>query len=245
MLSDEQMELRCGKLTASSIHKIMGAKGFGKTGESYLWQVIAERETGKTTETPTTYAMQWGNEHEEEAGAYYEQAKGITIEKGESISFNELVVTPDYTFVSDSDSYGIEIKCPYNSANQSERLRYNDYKDIIKNNPDYYWQMVAGMLATGFRKWVFLSYDPRMINPENRMVAITVPYIEKDYHLLKSRISQAIDFMISKGIKDIDHDHAEFYEILNKKSTPINKHIEDDYIPDDFDQTDHLHDVGE
>jgi len=221
MLTEEQMKLRCGKLTASSIHNIIG-KGrgsvFSKGGESYLWQVISERETGKTTETATTYAMQWGNDHEAEAGAYYEQAKGITIEQGESISFGELVVTPDYTFIGDSESYGIEIKCPYSSAKQSQRLRYDSYKDIKKNNPEYYWQMVAGMLATGFKKWVFLSYDPRMIDPANKMVAITVPYVESDINLLKERISKAINFMVDAGVKDLDHKHAEFYGLLNEKA---------------------------
>lgn len=219
MLSQEQMLLRCGKLTASSIYNIIG-KGrgsiFSKTGESYLWQVISERETGKATEIATTYAMQWGNDHEPEAGAYYEQAKGITIEQGESISSGELVVTPDYTFIGDKESYGIEIKCPYNSAKQSQRLRYNSYEDIKKNNPDYYWQMVAGMLATGFKKWVFLSYDPRMIDPKNKMVSITVPYIEKDMELLKSRISEAIHFMTVSGVEDLAHDHAEFYTSLKE-----------------------------
>jgi len=219
MLSEDQMILRCGKLCASSISKIIGkGKGseFSKTGESYLWQLIAERETGKNTVIPETYAMQWGNDHEPEAGAYYEQAKGVTIEQGESISFGDLIVTPDYTYVGIDESYGIEIKCPYNSANQSQRLRYNDYNDIKKNNPEYYWQMVAGMLATGFKKWVFLSYDPRMIDPLNKMVAITVPYIDNDMKLLKDRISKAIQFMVDNGVENLDHKHAEFYGLLNE-----------------------------
>lgn len=221
MLTDEQMELRCGKIGASSAYKIMGVKGLGKTGESYLWQVIAERETGENNFIPTNYAMQWGNEYEPEAGAYYAQAKGISIEQGESISFGELVVTPDYIYNGDDEQYGIEIKCPYNSANQSQRLRYKDYRDIKKNNPDYYWQMVAGMLATGFRKWVFLSYDPRMIDSENKMIAITVPYIQSDMDLLKKRISEAIHFMVDAGAKGIDHKHAEFYGLLNEEAVEI------------------------
>ena len=212
MLTEEQMQLRCGKLCASSINKIMGAKGFGKTGESYLWQLIAERETGKTTHIPTNFAMEWGNDHEEEAGYYYAQAKGIEIKEGESISLGELIATPDFVCI--DGEFGIEIKCPYNSANHAQRLRYKDYTDIKSNNPDYYWQMVAGMLVTGFKKWVFISYDPRFKEPSKKMIAITVPYVKSDMDLLIERISKAVGFMVENGVDGLDHKHADFYGFL-------------------------------
>ena len=238
MLSEEQMQLRCGKLTASSISKIMGAKGFGKTGETYLWEVIAEKETGLNKEVKTTKEMHWGNEHEAEAAAYYAKAKSIDIKPGESISFGELVVTPDYTFTSESDNYGIEIKCPYNSANQSKRLRFKSYLDIKKNNPEYYWQMVAGMLATGFKEWKFLSYDPRMKEQRKKMVVISVPYVEEDMNLLKQRLSEAVKFMASNDAPELDEKESEVYDLMiNEERTfeeCFSDYMHSDQSVDDF-----------
>jgi len=216
MLTNEQMALRLGKICASSVYKLMKPKGLGDGGRTYLWGLIAERETGENEDVPTSFAMQWGIDHEAEAGAYYAQCKCIEIMQGDSISFGEIIATPDYTYISDSESYGIEIKCPHNSAKHAQRLRYNDYKDIKKNNPDYYWQMVAGMVATGFKKWVFLSYDPRFIEPSKRMVAITVPYIEDDVELFMKRISESIHFFVDNGVKGLEHKHADFYKFLKE-----------------------------
>ena len=40
--SDEWYEIRRGKFTASNIHKLMGVKGFGKTGLTYIDEVVAD-----------------------------------------------------------------------------------------------------------------------------------------------------------------------------------------------------------
>jgi hypothetical protein len=216
VLTKEQMEERCGKLCASSIHKICKPKGLGDTGESYLWEVIAEKETGINNEIPANFDMQWGNEYEQEAGIYYSACKGIDIVKGESISIGELLATPDYLYFSENDSYGVEIKCPSKSYNHAKRLRYQSYEDIKKKNPEYYWQMVCGMLITGLRKWVFISYDPRFKDQSKKMVAITVPRIEKDIEFLTNRISESIKFMAENGVIELDHNHADFYKFLNE-----------------------------
>jgi len=55
-----------------------------------------------------------------------------------------------------------------------------------------------------------------MIDPLNKMVAITVPYIDNDMKLLKDRISKAIQFMVDNGVENLDHKHAEFYGLLNE-----------------------------
>ena len=40
--SDEWYEIRRGKFTASEIHKLMGVKGLGKTGLTYIDDVVAD-----------------------------------------------------------------------------------------------------------------------------------------------------------------------------------------------------------
>jgi len=204
MLTDEQKKIRNGKFCASENFKIAKPKGIGDGGQTYIWDLIAERETGKSKDVPEVYAMKWGNDHEPEAAAYYEQCKDIKLIKGESMPLCEVVATPDYTYEDTKEPYGIEIKCPSNSSNHSRRLRYIDYKCIKKNNADYYWQMVTGMIVTGFKKWVFLSYDPRFTDPSKKMVAITVPFVKNDVEFLIGRINESIDFMEKHGIKNLD-----------------------------------------
>jgi hypothetical protein len=214
MLTDEQIEMRRGKICASSIHNLCKPKGLGKTGESYIWQVIAEIETGETHEVYENTAMQWGNEHEAEAAQYFQHATRKEVKQGESIISGIVCVTPDYYIV--GEETGIEIKCPYNSANHAQRIRWEGWEDLKVNYPECYWQIAAGMLVTGFEKWKFLSYDPRFKSPEKRMVSINVPRVEKDITLLENRISEAVNIMIQAGI-DVNHDHADFYKAINNQ----------------------------
>ncbi len=191
-LSAEQMKLRCGKICASSIHKIMAPKGLGKTGETYLWQLMAERETGINASIPTNQAMQWGIDHEADAGKYYSRVTGHNIIQGSSITHGSMVVTPD--FINQDMAYGVEVKCPHASYKQAQRIRYKDYKDVKKNLAEYYWQMVAGMIVTGFEEWKFVSYDPRFKDNGKKIVVVNVPYIKEDADSMNSRVEEAEEF---------------------------------------------------
>jgi hypothetical protein len=209
-LSEEQMKVRCGKLCASSNHKLMGAKGLGKTGLTYLWERIAEKETGKNISVPTTLAMKWGIAHEQEAIKAFASITGLSTLPGSTIVEQELVATPDFICIDKGGEYfGGEVKCPHNSAKHSQRLRYKGWEDVKKNLPEYYWQMVSGMLASGFEKWVFVSYDPRFKDVDKQLVVINIPYVENDVELMKERIAQAMKFYKENDV--------EFYKENNVK----------------------------
>lgn len=196
-LSAEQMKLRCGNLCASSIYKIMNPKGIGKGGETYLWELIAERETGKNKPVPTTHDMQWGIDQEPFAGKEYVKTTGEDLIQGESITKGSLVATPDFLHVDSEDKYGVEAKCPHASYKQAQRLRYTSWKDVKKKLPEYYWQMVAGMIATNMKLWKFISFDPRFIDDKKKLVIIDVPYVEEDVALMLERIEEAEQFFIT------------------------------------------------
>jgi hypothetical protein len=172
----------------------MGPQGISKTGFTYLWELIAERETGNNKPVPTTQAMQWGIDQEPFAGHEYTRTTGEDLTQGESITKGSLVATPDFLHTDSEESYGVEAKCPHASYKQSQRLRYASWKDVKKNMPDYYWQMVAGMVATGLKLWKFISFDPRFIEEGKRLAVIDIPYIEEDIALLMERIEEAETF---------------------------------------------------
>jgi hypothetical protein len=214
MLSEKQMSDRLGKFCASSIHQIMGKKAFGKSGESYVWQLIAERETGLNHENYQNEAMRWGEEHEAEAAMYYAAATDQEITQGDSIVTGEVCATPDYYI--DGKKIGIEIKCPFVSAKHAQRLGWSSWEDLKNNYPECYWQIMTGFLLSGMEEWKFLSYDPRFIEARKKMVVVTIPKNEADIELLKSRISEGIKIMVDYGI-DVSHDHVEFYKSLTEE----------------------------
>ena len=76
--SFEWKEARRGMFTASGISKLMGAKGLGQTGESYVMEKVTEA-LGVDLNEVTTYAMQYGIDMEVQAKAYYEQSFGCSI----------------------------------------------------------------------------------------------------------------------------------------------------------------------
>ncbi|MDM8548302.1 YqaJ viral recombinase family protein, partial [Candidatus Venteria ishoeyi] len=174
----------------------MGPKGISKTGYTYLWELIAERETGNNKPVPTTQAMQWGIDQEPFAGIECVKTTGEDLIQGESITKGSLVATPDFLHIDSEEKYGVEAKCPHASYKQSQRLRYKSWKDVKKHMPDYYWQMIAGMVATGMKQWKFISFDPRFIDVKKRLVIIDIPYNEEDISLMLERIEEAEAFFI-------------------------------------------------
>ena len=77
--SDEWLQMRAGKVTASNFSKVM-AKGAGKTRKTYLYQLAAEILTSAPIETFKNAAMEWGNECEPQARAMYEFNEDVEVE---------------------------------------------------------------------------------------------------------------------------------------------------------------------
>jgi putative phage-type endonuclease len=169
--SDEWHAARCGKVTASRIADIMRKTSAGKVSamrQTYLGELVAERLSGRVSENGfKSKAMEWGNETEDQARAYY----GF-LHDCEPVKVG-LVLHPKIEYAAASpdrligDDGLIEIKCP-NSATHIATLLGAPIE------PDYIKQMQWQMACTG-RKWVdFVSFDPRMPS-EMQMFVKRVP----------------------------------------------------------------------
>jgi len=182
---------RLGMITASQFEKLMGKRGLGKTGETYIKDCIVEAITGVHEEI-YSHHMAWGVEHEAEAFEVVKNKSDIDWQecifqpyKGE---IKELVGyvggTPDGVY----KNMVLELKCPSNSRYHFERLL--DPNQLVEQ---YKWQVLGEMLVTGANKALVASYDPRFPN-ESKLVMklVELENYQDDMNLLIERLKEGI-----------------------------------------------------
>lgn len=164
---NQWLAARCGKFTASEVHKLMG-KGrsgdyFGLVAKTYISTKAAEVLTLEpSNQRGPTMAMEWGNAHEFEAMTKFRELYGeVEYFGGENPTF-----FPFGEFAGGSpDGLGkdfiVEIKCPFNSHEHLQHSMLKDADDLKDYAPEYYWQMQANMLFANREQAFFVSYDPR------------------------------------------------------------------------------------
>jgi len=155
--TDEWFAARVGKVTASKLNDVLAMikTGEAATRRNYRAQLVAERLTGKKSDSFTNSAMQWGTETEPLARSAYEVKRGVFVEEVGFIDHPTIKMSgasPDGVI---SDDGLVEIKCP----NTATHIDY-----LLSGNPpnEYHNQMLWQMECTG-RQWCdFVSFDPRL-----------------------------------------------------------------------------------
>ena len=188
--SIEWLDARNGKITASQAFKIMGARGLGKTGESYICELIAS-DMGAIEDIPETYAMRYGHETEPIAREYFELSTNCdVIEKGFiSPDFNKNIGFSPDGYIK-GKKIGIEIKCPLKPANHVKHMTIKNADDLKKIEPQYYWQVMFSLYCSGFDSWYFISFNPQFTGI-NRMIIVSIQPNESDFELIKERLLAA------------------------------------------------------
>jgi putative phage-type endonuclease len=149
--------LRAGKVTASRVADVLSKVKSGESAgrKNLKMDLVAERLTGKPTDSFTNSAMQWGTEQEPFARIAYEAYRNLFVEQIPFMDHPTIEwfgCSPDGLVGEDGL---IEIKCP-NTTTHIEYLQEG------KPPSKYIPQMMAQMACTG-RKWCdFASFDPRM-----------------------------------------------------------------------------------
>lgn len=195
--SNEWMQLRLGKVTASKIADLTAKtkSGWGASRANYMAQLIVERLTGKPTESYTNVAMQWGTETEPQARAAYCFVTDNEVTEVAFVAHPTIPMTgasPDGLV---NDDGMLEIKCP-NTASHIETLLGEPVAD------KYIKQMQWQMACTG-RKWCdFVSFDPRL--PAELQLKII--RVERDDALIASLESEVSVFLaeVSDKIKKLE-----------------------------------------
>lgn len=152
-LSDPWFKCKLGVVSSSNIAKVV-AKKDSQTRYTFMAELVAQVLTGLQKD-PKAIAMDWGNQYEDAARAYYEAKADVTFTKLPFVFMDENFregSSPD-GFV--NDKRGAEIKCPFDSTN------FVKFLDSDEIDPDWIKQVQHAMRVCDAEQWDFGQYDPR------------------------------------------------------------------------------------
>lgn len=193
--SEEWFQERIGKFTASEIHRLMSdpkskAQEWSTGAMTYIVEKAAERITGFANKQEfLNEATVWGTQLEDKARAIYE------IETSIEMPAPEFQINPEIPgFGASPDGMnkdkGLEIKCPYDTSKALKLYLCNSAEDLKKSEPAYYWQVRAGMLATGLKKWDFVVLD-LLLYEKFGLKIISIEHDQEEEDRLKNKIIKA------------------------------------------------------
>lgn len=191
--TDDWFSARLGKVTASSLHKVLARTktGYGADRANYLTQLVLERVTGTKAEGFTSAAMQWGIDQEPFARATYEAHKGVLVDEVGFMPHPIIEMSgasPDGLV---GDSGMVEIKCP--SSKTALECWLSDDPVESKYFAQMQWQM-----ACADRKWCdYVVFDPRM--PQKAQLFIY--RVNRDNEWLASTEKEVVKFLAEVDAK--------------------------------------------
>ena len=205
--SPEWLAARCGKITASRIADMMARtkNGYGASRANYLAQLVAERLTGKPTESYTNAAMQWGTDTEPQARAAYEFHSGQSVVEVSFIehpSISMAGASPDGLI---GDDGLIEIKCPL-TATHIEYL-------LSGNVPGKYEKQMQFQMACTGRKWCdFFCFDPRL----SERLRMFTARLKRDDAMIQQIEQEVIAFQaeLAETLYKLDHRASPYGDAL-------------------------------
>lgn len=148
--SDEWLDLRMGKVTASMFGTIMAnnGKAFGDPAKAYALKLALERCTGQREDSFSNEHTERGHAQEPLARLAYEDTTFSTVANGGFFDCGEYGDSPDGLVCDDGV---LEIKSVIPKV-QYATLRRGSF------DPAYRWQLIGHLDCTG-REWVdFASY---------------------------------------------------------------------------------------
>lgn len=197
--SENWQMLRAGRFTASEIWKLMvqpktkeaRERGdWSETSLTYIKEKVAEVLTGQPKPESYAYPLVYGKDLEPQAKEYFESQTGFVIEDCGFVPYTDHAGgSPDGLI---GEHAGIEIKCPYNSANQLDYLELTE-GELLNEFPEYYWQVHANLLFTGRKLWYFVTYDPRYKRDDFKMKVLEVHKDDLAESIIHEKIKKAIE----------------------------------------------------
>jgi hypothetical protein len=186
---------------------------FGQTALTYINEKISELMTGIPCRDLTGMKqLEWGAANEYEAAMELIKQTKIDFEIYGG-SNNLFLPLNEYSGGSPdalSKEHCAEIKCPYNSSIHISNLIAS--KKGLSNiwmkeyRFDYYVQIQGNMMAANINhsrlltNGLFVSFDPRMLDPKNRLAIIWLENDDVIQQELKMRIDKAAE-LVSEAIE--------------------------------------------
>jgi len=178
--SEEWFKDRYGKFTASQIHKLLGVKGLGQTGETYAIEKAIETLYGQVEENMQSWDMKRGIELEPIAFAKFKELYPETVESYMFPFGEHAGASPDGVVGTEAV---LEIKCP-------RAVKF--FKLVADGNIDkeYIAQMQMQMMCSNSKRAYFFNY----VQVDGREYHHTI-IVERDdafIDLMKVRLAEAI-----------------------------------------------------
>lgn len=181
-LSEDWFKARLGRFTASNIVSLMGVKGLGKTGETYIREKAIDTFLDYREETYTNEDMQRGIDQEDRARELFSIENFLEVEEATFFPYGlHAGASPDGLIGKEEV---LEIKCP--KRNNFFKVKLDNYID-----PKYMAQMQMQMLCTNSKKCYYYNYflDEKGVEHTHTIEVLRdEKYIEK----LKTRLEEAI-----------------------------------------------------
>lgn len=207
--SEEWQNVRLGRFTASTIHKIICSNPakLTETAKTHILEKVTETIYEKPSFSPDTASTRWGEEHESMALVEYQQKNKILCSSVGFVAYGDHAgCSPDKLV---GEHGGVECKCPYNSINHIKHCTIRETKDLLKINKAYYWQVMMALLCTGREWWDFVSFDPRL--PKDHKLRL--------FQFRVFRDQKAIDRLIN-CLAAVVLEKKQILNRLNKNKTP-------------------------
>lgn len=184
--SNEWYEARLGRFTGSEIHKLMGIKGLGLTGEDYAYQKACEIVFGRNEEDEfMSFDMQRGVQYEPLAFDLFNRLNEenfIQATKCDFFPYKDFAgASPDGIV---SDNAVLEIKCP----------KPETFFKLLKDNEvkkDYLYQMQMEMLCAGKSKAYFFNFIIWNGKPLHHTIVV-----ERDEELIAKILGRVLEAVI-------------------------------------------------
>lgn len=159
-------------------------------GETYIYQKVGEVLTGQPENEVFSHATAWGDTWEPVAAEQYEKVYGVETKIISFVPFGDhFGGSPDRLVGYDEI---IEIKCPYESANQIKYMMLTDQYDLKRNYPDYYWQVMCNLLWTKKRVANFVTFDPRFTEEKHKLTRLQIFPDNKEFQIIIDRGAVAV-----------------------------------------------------
>jgi len=191
--SPEWIEVRRGMFTASEFHSLLTARP--ETLERIRQTKLAELKGAVVKKPFTSIYTEWGKVHEaqgraqvclelEELGVVNSSDKCIV--PGLVIQENRLWVGASADGLFLEKQLGVEIKCPYKQDNHVNHFKPQPGNQWINGIPKkYYTQVQGGMLVTGWKYWVYASFDPRLLVDGQAIPPLFIKMLRRDEEYIK------------------------------------------------------------
>lgn len=181
---------------------------------SYIEELLIEAETEEQFSDFESYDMKEGTRRQPETVACFEEVKGLKLRntcedeifreaKGGKLK-GKVGATPDGDLEEDGLTFGFEGKSPKKETHRrykrgklegqtpaQEPLTKENLKEI---EPGYWWQIIQGLLVTGWDGWYFMSFHPAY-KGEARYVILKIlrSDVLEDINKLKKRLEMAVE----------------------------------------------------